>query len=217
MSFYLQPHTQPAPDIQSCTFKVFQTYQSLSTEKCISWWCSALKTWSMTGRLRHYYNNGVCLVTAARSKASSPASHGSLSLPCLPRPVVIPSAFNAIVKLYCLPTVLHFIPPLTYIIVAAALLSACLHYAKKDSTFQRIFLLGLNTAPTWPQVPSSCGAQCFTPSSLHRYTLSVLSLLFWHVLLEQENTNDDRGYFSSYILCTTKSNLPCCLCINFFS
>jgi len=65
-------------------------------------------------------------VAAARSKANSPASHGFPSLPHLPRPVVIPSALSAMVKVCRLPTVLLFIPPLTYVIAAAARLSACL-------------------------------------------------------------------------------------------
>lgn len=45
-----------------------------------------LEDWDVTSQ-----SNGVYPVAAARSKASSPASRGSLSLPCLPRPVVIPS------------------------------------------------------------------------------------------------------------------------------
>lgn len=49
------------------------------------------------------------------------------------------------VELNCLSTVLHVIPPLTYIISAGASLSTYLHYAKKDNTLQRLFCL----ASTW--------------------------------------------------------------------
>lgn len=143
MSFYLQPHTQPAPGIQGVAHLRLSKLIDHSTLKNaflgdvqLSRPAQWLEDWDITSQ-----NNGVYPVAAARSKGSSPASQGALSLLHLPSPVVIPSAFNAMLKLYCLPTVLHFIPSLTYIIVAATLLSACLHYAKKDSTFQRIFCL----------------------------------------------------------------------------
>lgn len=57
-----------------------------------------LEDWDITSQNNRFY-----LVAAAESKANSPPSHGSLSLPCLPRPVVIPSACNATVKLHACP------------------------------------------------------------------------------------------------------------------
>lgn len=190
LSFYLQPHTQPAPDIervahlrlpkptdQSALKNAFLGDVQLS--RAGQW----LDDWDITSQ-----NNGVYWVAAARNKMGSPASHISLSLPHLPRPVVIPSAFSAWWSCTHCP---YWLPQYFILFLhwhTSWLLQ--LFWVPVYTTPRRImlfkgFLLGLSTTLTWHQVQNPCGVQHFTPPSLHKYTLSILSLLFWHVLLEQ--------------------------------
>lgn len=93
VSFYLQPPTQPAPATPRVADWRLSKLNNHSALKNLflgdvqpsrpgQW----LEDWDVTSQ-----SNEVYPVAAARSKASSPASRGSLSLPCLPRPVVIPS------------------------------------------------------------------------------------------------------------------------------